>query len=342
MPELCPAGYERFFVMVWKSALGVALLALLAAPASAQTVTLDLINEYPANAISGEADTFFADTAKRVSDGRIAIRTIPDAKSGLRTREQLKAVSDGLFAMADSFGGALGDDSPVFLLSSLPFITPSMKDARVLFELALPLYEQLYAERKQKLLYVVPWPPSGIWSKDPVASVAALNALKIRTYDRTSTEVLARVAASATIVSFTDLTPKLEASEINAVLSSGDGGAGRQLWKHLPYFAEINYAVPLSFTSISLSVWDALDDVGRAAILEAARATTERQWTVLATRLDDNFARMRQNGVTIDDKPPADVMAALRAAADASVTDWLGRIGPDARLVYENYRKVRP
>lgn len=320
------------------------LVCLVAAAwvSSAQAqVTLDLINEYPATSLPGEADAFFAKTVQAKTSGRVTINPMPDAKSGLRTRDQLKAVAEGKFAMADSFGGALADDSPAFLLSSLPFVTPTMADARVLFELALPLYETLFAERKQKLLYVVPWPPSGIWSATPVTSVDALKALKMRTYDKTSTDVLSRIVSGATIVSFSDLNAKLESGEINAVLSSGDGGAGRQLWKFVRYFSAINYAAPLSFASISLSAWNALDDAGRTAMTEAAQETTERQWTALATRLDENFARMRQNGVTIDDKPPAEVMSALRAAAEASIAEWLARAGPDAQRVYETYRKAR-
>src|SRR2546430_3691051 len=94
----------------------VTLLLALPASAAAQTVTLDLINEYPASSISGEADAFFAAAVKRRSNGRVAINPIPDAKSGLRSREQLKAVTDNRFAMADSVGGTLGDESPVFLI----------------------------------------------------------------------------------------------------------------------------------------------------------------------------------------------------------------------------------
>lgn len=319
----------------------VAFIALFSGPAAAQPVTLDLINEYPATAMPSEADAFFAAAVERRANGRVAIHPIPDAKSGLRSREQLKAVSENRYAMANSVGGTLGDDDPAFLLSSLPFLTSTMTDARILYELALPLYEQLFAERKQKLLYAMPWPPSGIWSAAPLDSLAALKALKIRTYDDAGTNVLARTTASATIVSFSDLTPKLESGEINAVLSSGDGGAGRQLWKYLRQFSSINYAVPLSFASISLTAWDALDDEARAILTEAARETAERQWTVLATRLDDNFRRMRANGVTIDEKPPAEVMDALRTAAAASVADWLTRAGPQAKLIYETYRKAR-
>lgn len=314
--------------------LGVASLT----PAAAQT-TLTLINEYPANSITGEADTFFADTVKTKTGGRITIELLPDAKSGLRTRDQLKAVSEGKFAMATSFGGALSEESPVFLLSSLPFVTPTVADARKLFDAARPVYEQLFVERKQKLLYVVPWPPSGIWSAAPLASVDALKTLKIRTYDKTSTEVMAKVTTSATLVSFADLNPRLESGDINAVLSSGDGGAGRALWKYLRHFSEVGYAAPLSFGAISLQAWSSLDDAGRVALEDAGRQTSDRQWAALETRLQANYARMRENGVTIDANPPAEVMVALRKAAETTVAEWLQRTPADAQKAFADFRQ---
>jgi TRAP-type transport system periplasmic protein len=319
-------------------AAGVAALVAFTTPVAAQSVTLELINEYPATAIPGEADTFFAAAVEHRSGGRIVIRPIPDAKSGLRSRDQLKAVTEGRFAMANSVGGTLAEEDPAFLLSSLPFVTLSVSDARALYDMAKPLYEQLFAERKQKLLYVIPWPPSGIWSAEPLRDVAALKALKIRTYDNTGTDVMAKVAATAAIVSFSELNAKLENGDLNAVLSSGDGGAGRQMWKYLKNFSEVGYALPLSFASISLAVWASLDDAGRAAIEDAARETSARQWEVLAARLGENFARMRANGVVIDEKPPADVMAALRAAAETVVADWTKRARPEAQRVLREYR----
>jgi len=315
----------------------IAAVAAFATPACAQ-ITLELINEYPATAISSQADAFFAQAVQRRSSGRVIIRPIPDAKSGLRSRDQLRAVTEGKFAMADSVGGTLGAEDPVFLLSSLPFVTPTVDDARALYAAAKPLYEKLFAERKQKLLYAVPWPPSGIWSKEPIRDAAILKTLKIRTYDNTGTEVMAKVTSAAAIVSFSELNAKLEAGDINAVLSSGDGGAGRQMWKYLKNFSDVGYALPLSFTSISLAAWASLDDAGRTALEEAARETTDHQWTVLGSRLSENFGRMRQNGVVIDETPPADVMAALHAAADATIANWLTRAGPEAQRVLREFR----
>ena len=311
--------------------LTICAALLLATTAFAQPAPLDLINEYPATSITGEADAFFADAVNRKTNGLVFIQPVPDAKSGLRSRDQLKAVTEGRFAMATSFGGALAAESPLFLLSSLPFVTPTPSDQRKFYEANRAQYEALFAERKQKLLYVVPWPASGIWSAAPLGNAQGLAALKIRTYDKTSTDVLAKVAASATLISFNDLNAKLETGELNAVLSSGDGGAGRALWKYLRHFSAVGYAAPLSFTSISLDAWSKLDDAERKAFEDAARETYERQWTALDTRVAQNYARMRQNGVSIDENPPADVMAALRQAGGQATAQWLLLLTPVVR-----------
>jgi len=58
-------------------------------------------------------------------------------------------------------------------------------------------------------------------------------------------------------LSFADTMPKLVDGSINAVLSSGDGDAGRELWQFLPYFSEITYALPIrSRASIKPSMTD--------------------------------------------------------------------------------------
>jgi TRAP-type C4-dicarboxylate transport system substrate-binding protein len=298
-------------------------------------VTWELINEYPATVLAGEADAFFAAAVARRTDGRVAIRPIPDGRSGLRTREQLGAVADGRFAMASSFAGALAKESSIFLLSSLPFVTQSAEDARALADAAMPLYERLFAERQQKPIYVSPWPPSGLWSARAVDSVAALRSLKVRTYDSASAEVFARAAQAARAVSFADLPPMLASGEIDAVLSSGDGDAGRRLQAHLKHFTAINYAVPLSFGTVSLDAWDRLNPGDQAAIAAAGRETTAHQWAAMAGRVARNHTEFRTNGVQVVERPTADVMATLRAAAVQTLAHWRRIAGDEAASILD-------
>ena len=292
-----------------------------------------LANEYPATSLPGEGDVFFAKLVADLTEGRVSIITMPDARMGYKSREQLKAVGENRIAMADSFGGALGDEEAIFALSSLPFVAADATQARALYVRAKPAYEAAFERHGQKLLYTTPWPPSGLWTKSAANSPEAIANLRVRTYDTTGTEVFRRLGATATVVSFTDLPAKLAAGEINAVLSSGDGGAGRKLWEHLPRFTEINYAVPLSFATVNLARWKALDDVTRRAIEKASAETEARQWQALEGRLAQNYTRMRENGMTIDAGISPVLRERMREAARDAVEDWARRAGPEGRAL---------
>jgi TRAP-type C4-dicarboxylate transport system substrate-binding protein len=237
--------------------------------------------------------------------------------------------------MANSFGGALGDDEAIFAFSSLPFIAADAREARAFHDAARPAYEAAFARHNQKLLYTTPWPPSGLWTRATANTPEAIAKLRIRTYDKTGTEVFARLGATASVVSFADLPAKLASGEIDAVLSSGDGGAGRKLWEHLPRFTEINYAIPLSFTTVNLDKWKALDTATRTAVEEAAAETERRQWASLEGRLAQNYARMRENGMAIDTDVSPALRARLREASRAAVEDWSRKAGAEGRALLE-------
>ena len=313
----------------------VAVLAALPAAAHEHGEQWTLANEYPATSLAGEGDEFFAREVAGLSEGRISIVTMPDAKMGYKSREQLAAVAQGRVAMADSFGGALAADEPIFALSSLPFAASGIAGARALYDAARPFYESAFARHHQKLLYASPWPPSGLWSKEAADTLPAYAGLRIRTYDSTGSFLFARLGAHPVMVSYADLAPKLASGEVGAVLSSGDGGAARKFWDYLPRFTQLDYAIPLSFTTVNYDRWISLDDKERAAILLAAQRTEARVWKALELRVEENYARMREHGVTIDTQVSPALAARLRAEAALALREWAQSVGPDAREILE-------
>ncbi len=317
----------------------VGLLSLMLLPgfAAAQTVW-DMPTEYPASAIPGEGVAAFADAVTKGSGGSLTIRPSFDAALGLKSAQMLAAVQDGKVTVADAFGGALGGVHPAFALSSQPFLATSIADARALASAARPFYEKTLAGFGQRLLYTTPWPPSGIWSKAAILSEADVKALRIRTYDATSSTVLGAAGAAASNLSFADVMPKLKDGSITAILSSGDGGAGRKLWEFLPHFSEINYALPLSFATINLAAYNALTPDLRAVIDKAAAETEARQWQAINTRLAENYSRMRANQVIITSPAPPEVMAALKAAASPAIDKWAAEAGPEGQAVLKAFR----
>ena len=310
-----------------------------AAQAAAQTIAWDMANEYPANSIHGEGDQFFAKLVREKSRGKIVITHRFDASDGLRSKDMLAAVASGKLPLADIYVGALGEIEPIFLLPSLPFLAVTTDQARALFETAEAGYDIVLARHNQKLLYPSPWPPTGIWAKQPITSLDSLKGLRIRTYDSNGTITFKTLGAQPEEISFADALPRLANGDIEAVLSSGDGGAGARLWEYLHNFTAINYAMPLSLVTINLDVWNGLPPRLQNAVRDAANATEAHQWIAIRQRVEENYLRMRANHVTVTTDVPAPLIAALRTAGHEAVEAWVTRFGPRGRLLLADYER---
>lgn len=319
----------------------LACIALLLAPsfATAQAARLTMANEYPATSIQGEADARFARAVVERTGKRIEIVHAYDASSGFRSKDMVDAVGRAAVPIANAYMGALGAVDPVFLLPSLPFLATSPEQGRALADIARPAYERVLARHNQRLLFLSPWPAAGLWANKPIDSVEALKGLRLRTADASGVLAFKAAGAVPVQISFADAIPQLKAGQLDAVLSSGDGGAGDRLMEVLRHFTAIEYAVTLSMVTINNEAWAALEPAWQQAMLAAAAETEARQWDIMKTRVDANYARMRAAGVSIITALSPPFRQALRAAGQVAVDDWVQRMGPAATPILEAYRQ---
>ena len=310
----------------------VAVLAMTGGSALAQTVWT-MPTEYPATAMPGQGiATFAAEVEKRVPDV-LTIKPSFGGEAGIKSAGMLAAIGEGKVQAGDAFGGALRSIDPIFGLSSLPFVATSIDGAHKLADDARSAYDAAFRKQGVRLLYMTPWPASGIWAKAPLGSLSDLKSLAMRTYDDTSTEVMKSAGVNATKLSWADAIPRLRSGDANAVLSSGDGGAGRKLWEILPSFSELNYAIPLSFATVSLKAYEALPAEVQQAVDEAAKATEARQWQAMLTRVDENYDRMRKNGVQVQTEIPTEIVISMKTDASWVIEKWKTQSPDGARLL---------
>jgi TRAP-type C4-dicarboxylate transport system substrate-binding protein len=311
---------------------GLPIALAMARPGAAQGALWTMATEYPANTVSGDGIAFFAERLATESSHRLTVLPSYDAAFGLKSADIPGAIRDGRLAAGCSLAGALGGIDPLFLLSSLPFVATRAEEARTLLDKALPLYTQRFAREGQRLLYAAPWPPSGLWARKPIVLPSDMVALRLRVYDATGVEVFDAARADAVNLSFAEAGPRIASGAVQAVLSSGDGGAGRKLWEHLPHFTEIGYAVPLSFATLATPLYERLPEVLKAAVDRAAAATQANGWNSLARRLSENYARMKANGVTITpiDEVTPELRGILAKAGTGAVEKWKHDAGPEA------------
>ncbi len=294
-----------------------------------------MITEYPESNISGVGLATFGKLLASKTGGAVATANGFDNQMKISSREMLQAAQDHRIDGGDAFAGLLEASDPVFGLASLPFVVQSVDAAKAVNAKARPLYERALAARGLKLLYITIWPATGIWSDQPIKTEQDLRALSVRAYDSSSAEVMKGVGASAEFLSFNEAIARVKEHKLNAILTSGDGGAGRRLWDDLRYFTPINYAIPISIAFVRQDSFDALPKDVQSQVVVAAAETEERQFELLANRTTENYARMRANGVSIDEPAPSGVIAALKKAGGAPVAAWQAKVSPEAVAILE-------
>ena len=318
--------------------LTLLLLVLSVSVAQAQALRWSMANEYPATSIQGEADARFARELAERSGTRIQIAHQYDAASGFRSRDMVEAIGRGTVPLGNTYMGALGALDPVFLLPSLPFLATTPEQAQILAQIARPAYERALEKHNQKLLFLSPWPAAGLWANRPVAAIDALRGLRVRTADTNGVAAFKAAGAAPVQISFADAIPQLKAGQLDAVLSSGDGGAGARLMETLKHFTQIDYAMTMSMVTINADVWNALDEDLQQAVFAAATITEARQWDALKTRVAANYTSMRAAGVTITTELTPEYRRALQGAGHRVVEEWARAMGPAGADLIAEYR----
>ena len=319
-----------------------ALLLMTAGAVCAQDVTLNLSNEYSATSIHGVGDARFADLVKEKSGGSVEVIVHYGGALGYKSADHFDAVGEGALEIADTYGGALGGIDPMFLISSLPFFVTTVEEAALLYEVAEPELKKVFEENNQILLYASPWPPSGIWARDGVDSAAALDGLKIRTYDKNGTTALNEMGAAAVRLSWADVVPSISTGAIDAVLTSAEGGVSGSFWEHFDTFTEIyNYAIPLNFVHISKDVFDGLSAEQQAAVLEAAEETRDANWAAIPDRLATTYGQLEENKVTVVPSANDEYRSALQAAGEAALSDWLESTGERGQALIDAFNTAK-
>jgi TRAP-type C4-dicarboxylate transport system substrate-binding protein len=322
------------------TALALTIAAQVSITAAEAQEAWDLANEYPPNSVHAQTADIFIEALERLSDGNIDVTAHHGAALGYKSVDQFDAVGDGAIQIASSFVGGWSGIDPVFLVSSLPFLAPSVEDTRALYEATKPYYNEVLDGANQVFLLATPWPPSGLWGNKPLDSIEAIAGERIRTYDANGTVTLREAGASPIQLSWADTVPQLSTNGIDGVLTSADGGSAAQLWEHQSHFTEVNYASPLQIIHLNRDVFENLSAEDQQAVRDAAAEAEEFGWGLLENRVQENYAQMQENGMTIVTDVSEDYLTSLEKAAQPSIESWKSAFPQSEELLstYESQR----
>ncbi|WP_408360388.1 TRAP transporter substrate-binding protein DctP [Paraburkholderia sediminicola] len=328
--------WNKLVKLTTDSALAAALVCCVMAPAAHAGQTWSIATEYPIDTVAGRGVQSFAAALSRETGGAVTGKT--EFKAKHEASDLVSAVLDNRLQVADVFTGSLAHLDPIFELSTLPFEVRSVDDSRRLACLAESAYRNALSRAGLHLLFISPWPPTGLWSRQPITTAADMTSLRIRTYDTASAAVLSGFGAQAAALPVQDVRPLLRIGALDGVLSSGDGAVGKSLQADLPNFAAIHYAFPVSFVVMSQARYEALPERLMHALDKAVAVVQQEQWAALPARVEQNYAEMRRAGVTVNTSIDNTLHERLYEVGQARLNDWLSRVPPDESDIITRFR----
>ncbi len=318
-----------------KSIIAVAaVLCMGHTPAYAET-KWDLSTAWGANNFHAQSAIKFADAVRESTDGSVDITVHLSGEIGVKITEKLSAVENGIVQMADMLLFLQAGEAPFLGIDTLPYLIQGQDEMKTWLDVAGPKYDEIFASHNQKVLYYVPWPSPGIYTKDAVVSADDIKGLRIRAFNATSFEFLNKLGAAPVELPFGELAAAVAAGTVDGAATSTSTGVNSKLYQFTAHFNPLNWSTSPDAVTVNLDAWNALSDGEREIIEKLANDMEAEFWAVSADEDSSKTKILVENGMSVsnaDESLQAKMAEAGKAMWEAFYTDV-----PDAQSIVEAY-----
>lgn len=315
----------------------LAVLSMAGLPAAHAAERWNMSVEQPdGNYIAAVARDFAADVA-RLSNGELEIRT--HSNSVLFKRAELKrAVQTGQVQVGDVLISVLGNEDALYEVDAVPLLARDFDSAWKLWQASKPGIEARLAKQGIKLLYSVPWPPQGIYTKTPVTQMADFKGLKFRAYNAATSRMVELMGASPTTVNSGDVPQAFGTGLIEAMITSPATGVDSQAWDFVKYYYDVQAFIPKNVTMVNARAFNGLSPAVQKAVMDAAAAAEKRGWETARAQTSSLTQMLASKGMTVGKTPPA-IEAELAKVGATMADEWLKKAGADGKAVLDAARR---
>jgi len=307
----------------------------LAAAAGAQT-KWDMPTPYPDGNFHTKNVRQFAEEAAKASGGKLQIQAHSNG-SLIKHPEIKRAVQTGQVPIGEVLISVLANESPIFAFDSNPFLANSYAKERKLWEVARPHVVKKLEAQGLQLLYSLPWPPQGVYTKKEIGSVGDLKGTKFRTYSPITSRFAELMGAVPTTVQVPDIPQAFKTGLVDAMITSGATGVDSQAWDYLSYYYDTQAFLPQNMVIVSKAALDKLDTAAQKAVLAAAKDAEARGWKTSESENEDYVKTMASHGIKIM-KPSAKLESEFAAIGKQMADEWAKKAGAEGEEILKAYR----
>ena len=314
------------------------LLAFSFGAVKADSQEWDMPLAYSATNYHSVTAAAFAAAVTEATGGSLTIVTHPNS-SLYKGGEIFRAVRTGQVPIGERLISALGNEDPLFELDALPFLATSFTDAKELHEAAELELQELFASKGVMMLYSVPWPPQGIYSKSPINSANDMKNVKFRAYNPATVRLAELMGAVPTKIEVAELSQAFATGQAESMVSSASTGYDTNIWEYVDFWYDVQAWLPKNMVIVNLDAWNNLDEATQNIVLNAAAEAETNGW-VKAESLAQWYAeQLVANGMTV--QPAGDqLMADFRKIGEIMTSEWLERAGASGEALIKAYKSM--
>jgi len=322
--------------MIRIHAFAASLAAAFATTVAAQT-KWDMPTPYAATNFHTENVTQFAADVDKATAGKLKIQVHPNA-SLFKANEIKRAVQGNQAQIGEILVSGYSNEDPLFGVDSVPFLATSYADAAKLWKVSRKALEERFAKQGLMVLYSVPWPPQGIYSTKPLASVADMKGLKMRTYNPYTSRIAELAGAQPVTIQAAELAQAMATGAVNANITSGATGYDTKAWEVVKNYYDTQAWLPKNIVFVNKQAFDALDKSSQQALLKCAEEAEARGWKVSEEKNKWYLEQLAKNGMNVA-PPSAQLKADFRKIGETMTAEWLKTAGADGQAIVDAYRK---
>ena len=278
----------------------------------------------------------FVEDVQKATGGKLEIQVHSNG-SLIKHPDMLRAVSTGQVNIAEFLLSQFGNEDPIFEADNLPFVAAGYDDAMKFYQAQKPLLEKRLAARGLTLLYSVAWPGQGIYTKEPLKSIADLKGTKFRTYSPLTARLAELLGASPTVVQVPDVPQLFATGGIQAMITSSATGTSTKAWEFVKNFYNTSAFHPKNAVVANTRALSRLPQDQQKALKDAASKAESRGWGMSKARQFEANEMLQKNGMTIHE-PDAAMKSAFQKVGSQILDEWLKKAGPEGQQLIKTYR----
>src|SRR5438874_5845906 len=278
----------------------------------------------------------FVEEVQKASGGKLVIQVHSNG-SLIKHPDILRAVSTGQVNIAEFLLSQFGNEDAIFEADNIPFVAAGFDQAWRFYQAQKPVLEKHLAQRGLTLLYSVAWPGQGIYTKEPLKTVADLKGTKFRTYSPMTARLAELLGASPTVVQVPDVPQMFATGAIQAMITSSATGTSTKAWEFVKNYYNTSAFHPKNAVVVNTRSFARLPDVQKKALTDAASKAETRGWAMSKVRQLEANEILQKNGMTIHE-PDAAMKSAFQKVGTQILDEWLKKAGPEGQQLIKTYR----